>query len=432
MKKFFTLLMAMMIVGLSFAQNFEKPQMNFNLPQAKKGILPTQAPKLQQDQSKTTSFWFEYNDALERYGYVPELDIYPLSGDTSIYYAWSNSAPSHSFFIGTGRYFDWAHHSWNDFYFNHSTEPVPALWTSSSYTIDSIDITYYHKYGDSVNQSIKDTLVINYVLNLEDEGMSNWYSVDTLTQDTLWFGSDIAFPINMNNFTLCKDNQLTGDHHLALGENVQIIEQKALIQADTSNEYNTLRIATPDALHNISDRVLAVYYTYKPGKQAEGSTIMGEDANYFFYAYCTDIRDEYVNGGDAPRYDLNADFKIITNSIVLASNWTQRFYGQTVPSLITGVEHSVIALHAVCDDCGIVNVEEMEKENATIYPNPATSEINVVTNNNEKTLVEMFNLVGQKVYSEQFVNSTKINVSNMKAGVYMLKVNNHTTKVVVR
>ena len=89
-------------------------------------------------------------------------------------------------------------------------------------------------------------------------------------------------------------------------------------------------------------------------------------------------------------------------------------------------------MHVTCNDCAIVNVEEMDKNNVTIYPNPATTEITVNNPTNERTLVEMFNLVGQKVYSEQFVNSTKINVSNMKAGVYMLKVNNHTTKVVVR
>ena len=429
MKKVFTLLMAVMMVSAALAQNIEKQQSNFVLPQIQKNFSLSKAKHQANPAKDTKSFWFDYVDGLERYGFVMEADAYPMSGDTSVYYAWSDSDPSASIFIGTGRYFDWTHSCWNEFYSQSST-PVPALWTSNDYSIDSVEIQYLHVYGDSVNTSIKDTLVINYVINLDEEQASNWFGVDSTTLDTLWYGCEISLPVDFNTFSLAHENSV-----LSLGENVQIIEQKVLIQADTTWDLSSVKVATPEALQHLNCKVLSVYYTYKPGKQAEGSTLMRTTANVFYYAYCEDPRDEYTSGGDAPRNDMNTDYTVATPSVVqYPSNYfVSRFYGQTfLPGLLWTPTHSLIYLHVVCDDCSVVDVPEIEEAVATIYPNPATSEINVITNSNEKVNVEMFNLVGQKVYSEQVVNSTKINVSNMKAGVYMLKVNNHTTKVVVK
>jgi len=431
MKKLFTLLMAVMFVSAAFAQNKEVSQINFTRPQIQKNFSLTMPAKHLNQSKDVKSFWFDYVDAMERYGFVMEGKAYPMSGDTTIYFAWSNSDPSASVYIGTGSYFDWSHRSWNDFYMG-SSSPVPALWTSQDYTIDSVEITYLHVLGDSVNPTVKDTLVLSYVINLDEERASNWYSVDTITLDTLWWGSEIPLPVDLNTFSLTH-----GNNYLTLGENVQVIEQKVPIQADTVFDYTSVRVAAPEALQHLNCNILAVYYTYKAGPQAVSPSLMGTTANYFYYGYCEDPRSEYINGGDAPKNDLNTDFKVIEPNIVdYTGHWLHDYYGTTMMPgiLLTGFypEHSFIALHAVCEDCSVVDIPEIEEAVATIYPNPATSEINVITNTNEKVNVEMFNLVGQKVYSEQVVNSTKINVSNMKAGVYMLRVNNHTTKVVVK
>ncbi len=430
MKKLFTLLMAVMIVGAAFAQNnLEKPQNNYVLPQIEKNVSLKMPAKHVNQTKDTKSFWFDYTDALERYGIVLEGDSYPMSGDTSVYYAWSNSDPSASVFIGTGHFYDWTHSSWDNFYAASST-PVPALWTSEDYTIDSVEITYVHIFGDSVDQSVMDTLVINYVLNLEEERASNWYSIDTTTLDTLWYGMDVSLPVDLTTFSLTHGNE-----SLTLAENIQVIEQKVIIQADTVWDYTTLKIAAPEELQHLNSKALAVYYTYKPGPQSVTPSEMKTTANLFQYGYCEDPRQEYINGGDAPRNDMNMDFNVVKYSIEQypSTYWISRFYGETVlSSILFGPTHSFISLHANCEDCSVVDVSEVEETVATVYPNPATSEITINANTNERSTVEMYNIVGQKVYSEQFVNSTKINVSNMKAGVYMLKVNNHTTKVVVK
>lgn len=93
-------------------------------------------------------------------------------------------------------------------------------------------------------------------------------------------------------------------------------------------------------------------------------------------------------------------------------------------------------LKVSCTDCAIVGVEDMEKENITVYPNPATNMVNVNLAGDKEAKVQMFNLVGQQVYNGTATNTASINVSNMKAGVYMLKVSQngkvYTSKVVVK
>ena len=72
----------------------------------------------------------------------------------------------------------------------------------------------------------------------------------------------------------------------------------------------------------------------------------------------------------------------------------------------------------------------------TVYPNPATNHFTVNTGNDEKASIQLFNIVGQQVYSETFTGSTTVSVANLHSGVYMLKVNQNgkvnTTKVVVK
>ena len=89
-----------------------------------------------------------------------------------------------------------------------------------------------------------------------------------------------------------------------------------------------------------------------------------------------------------------------------------------------------------CSDCAIIGVEEMEKENISVYPNPATNKFTVNLAGSEKANIEMFNLVGQKVYNCTATEKAEINVSSFRPGIYMLKVSQngqvYTSKVVVK
>ena len=80
----------------------------------------------------------------------------------------------------------------------------------------------------------------------------------------------------------------------------------------------------------------------------------------------------------------------------------------------------------------VLGLDSTEINSVSIYPNPTTSKWTVESSRVINTLT-LFNLLGQKVL-EQTVNDKKVNIdaSNLKTGVYMLKVNKTTLKRVIK
>jgi hypothetical protein len=82
-------------------------------------------------------------------------------------------------------------------------------------------------------------------------------------------------------------------------------------------------------------------------------------------------------------------------------------------------------------------VKDIEKKNITARPNPATNMFTVDLDETGTAQVQLFNLVGQLVYSENTNNSSiSVDVNNYNSGVYMLKIVQngkvYTSKVIVR
>ena len=74
--------------------------------------------------------------------------------------------------------------------------------------------------------------------------------------------------------------------------------------------------------------------------------------------------------------------------------------------------------------------ENLNENNISVFPNPATSDINIsIDNADSKSYnIELYNETGQKIYSEVFVNDgtslNHLNLSMLSEGFYYLKINN--------
>ena len=77
--------------------------------------------------------------------------------------------------------------------------------------------------------------------------------------------------------------------------------------------------------------------------------------------------------------------------------------------------------------------ESFNKENFKVYPNPASSVINVFSNIPIEQM-ELYDILGKKVLSS--INNKKLNVESLKSGIYVLKVFNNnrpsTKKIVIK
>ena len=79
-----------------------------------------------------------------------------------------------------------------------------------------------------------------------------------------------------------------------------------------------------------------------------------------------------------------------------------------------------------------LGLDSNEINSVSIYPNPTASKWTIESSKIIKTLT-LFNLLGQKVL-EQTANEMEVNIdaSDLKTGVYLLKINNTTIKRVIK
>jgi len=75
------------------------------------------------------------------------------------------------------------------------------------------------------------------------------------------------------------------------------------------------------------------------------------------------------------------------------------------------------------NDASTVSSEEIFlSKNVTIFPNPANTTLNVVSELEEEFTIQLFDLYGKKI-SENRAGNNRIDVSQIPAGMYLVKLN---------
>ena len=82
-------------------------------------------------------------------------------------------------------------------------------------------------------------------------------------------------------------------------------------------------------------------------------------------------------------------------------------------------------------------ISDNELEGFSVYPNPAQDVLNVTTLNNNIKTIELFSIIGKRVYANNTSNTNfTVNVAKLHAGLYILKVSDGTytsiQKVVIK
>jgi hypothetical protein len=71
----------------------------------------------------------------------------------------------------------------------------------------------------------------------------------------------------------------------------------------------------------------------------------------------------------------------------------------------------------------VTSIEEMERTEYKVYPNPVFDVLTIVRSTNNKTRGEIYNITGAKIMSfEMNETETEINVSTLSSGVYFIKL----------
>jgi hypothetical protein len=73
---------------------------------------------------------------------------------------------------------------------------------------------------------------------------------------------------------------------------------------------------------------------------------------------------------------------------------------------------------------------EIQKPNASIYPNPFTDQLTFDNTENEKSTVSLFDFSGEQILQQSFINSTTIKTEGLSKGIYFYQLIDSTGKVI--
>lgn len=425
MKKVYMLVAAMLMVSFSFAQIQPKAFRQ----EAKPAGKPELKHKTTFDRSGAAAEWIDYAATIYAYwGGEPTGEDYVIGRvavDSNGLTYYSDGTTGHGFFFGLSQTYDFNNSVWDDV----ATEGSISMNYTTSYNIDSVAIIGHYNRGSLVPTGNVDTMIVAILT--------------TLTDDDL-----VSLSVNQGQTPIVRYYGVPYDPstHFSTGANIYKLPLTAADCADTS-ETGGLYAAEyilPIGLNNITGKVINICYALKRGYTVPvNDNIL--DHSYFYGWIAQDPRADYYphndNGWFTPSdeifYNANQG-AIIGEDNVNQTNpgewYTDYFY--PAPVWNAAVQYPYIITKISCNNCEIVNVPELEKTNPTVYPNPATNNFTVNLGNDEKANIQLFNIVGQQVYSETITGTAQVNVANLNSGVYMLKINQngkvYTTKVIVK
>lgn len=275
---------------------------------------------------------------------------------------------------------------------------VTSAKTDGSYTIDEV---------------IPITVTFSEVVNVTE--------TPTLTLET--GSSDVV--VNYSSGT--GSNILIFNYTVAAGHNSSDLEyvdtsslalnSGTIIDAATNNA--TLTLVSPGTTNSLGANKALVIDTTAPEITLVGNEIETIEVGATYTEQGATATDNYdttltvVVGGDTVDTAIVGNYSVTYNVSDVSGN------------AATEVTRTVTVAE-------VLGLGSTEINSVSIYPNPTTSKWTIESSRVINTLA-LFNLLGQKVL-DQTVNGTKVNIdaSNLKAGVYMLKINKTILKRVIK
>jgi len=153
----------------------------------------------------------------------------------------------------------------------------------------------------------------------------------------------------------------------------------------------------------------------------------------------------YVVGDKYYLANYHAGMRVIDISDIANENMTEVGYFDTVPNTNSanfGGVWNVYPFFAsgyivISGDEGFhlvkesnLGINENDKGVFSLAPNPASSSVTIKSKEAPIYKIEAFNILGQRIINQEFSETTSknIDISNLKSGIYLLKINSSTTK----
>lgn len=143
-----------------------------------------------------------------------------------------------------------------------------------------------------------------------------------------------------------------------------------------------------------------------------------------------------VNGGAVPNYERGKKDVVLVMPMQTVSFITkfETFADATTPymyhcHLLHHEDDGMMGSFIVLDTNSTGVAEINSSNNFSIYPNPTTDFLNIVSNNNEIFTLAVFNSLGEKIHSVVSTGNSKLETGNFPNGMYFLKLKTNTDSI---
>lgn len=73
-------------------------------------------------------------------------------------------------------------------------------------------------------------------------------------------------------------------------------------------------------------------------------------------------------------------------------------------------------------DCASLSIDENALTKVAIYPNPSKGNVRLNAQTNEEAQISIYNILGNRVYNKSQSLNSEMNLSNLKTGIYLVKI----------
>ena len=254
--------------------------------------------------------------------------------------------------------------------------------------------------------------------------------------DSDYTGKEIAFASNADHVEIVdvtnKSNpiQIASFEYPATGythQNWLTEDRNYMLLGDEGDEFD-FGFNTRTLVFNISDLdniVLHMEYEGETSSVDHNGYVIGD--KYYLANYSSGLR--VVDISDIENGNMTASSYFDTypsnNNANYAGTWNVYPFFESGNIVISGENGFTL----VRDNSSLGN-SDADLENFNLYPNPAKNKLKVNSKNEPLKQIEVFNVLGQRIINLNFSSSLSenIDISSLNTGMYLVKINNLTTK----
>ena len=254
--------------------------------------------------------------------------------------------------------------------------------------------------------------------------------------DSDYTGKEIAFASNADHVEIVdvtnKSNpiQIASFEYPATGythQNWLTEDRNYMLLGDEGDEFD-FGFNTRTIVINVSDLdniVLHMEYEGETSSVDHNGYVIGD--KYYLANYSSGLR--VVDISDIENGIMTASNYFDTypsnNNANYAGSWNVFPFFESGNIVISGENGFTL----VRDNSSLGN-SDADLENFNLYPNPAKNKLKVNSKNEPLKQIEVFNVLGQRIINLNFSSSLSenIDISSLNTGMYLVKINNLTTK----